>query len=57
MRAASLAAELSANGYEAEPIPGGKGQYDVLRDGKMVFSKREAGRFPDDGEILAALRG
>jgi hypothetical protein len=48
---------LSANGYEAAAIAGGKGQYDVVRDGQMVFSKRETGRFPDDGEILAALRG
>jgi hypothetical protein len=23
----------------------------------MVFSKREAGRFPDDGEVLEALLG
>jgi hypothetical protein len=29
----------------------------VVADGRLVFSKLEAGRFPDDGEILAALRG
>ncbi len=56
MRAASLAAELKANGFAAEAVAGGKGQFDVLRDGDLVFSKQETGRFPDDGEILAALR-
>ena len=54
-RAASLAAELKANGIDASDIPGGKGQFDVIRDGTMVFSKRESGRFPEHGEILAAL--
>jgi hypothetical protein len=28
----------------------------VLADERLVFSKREAGRFPDDGEVLEALR-
>ena len=56
MRAASLAAELNAEGFRAEAVPGGKGQFDVIRDGEAVFSKRDSGRFPDEGEILAALR-
>jgi hypothetical protein len=48
---------LNANGIEARDIPGGKGQFDVLRDGELVFSKQEVGRFPDHHEILSALRG
>jgi predicted Rdx family selenoprotein len=56
VRAASLAAELNAEGFGAEAVPGGKGQFDVIRDGETVFSKQESGRFPDEGEILAALR-
>jgi predicted Rdx family selenoprotein len=47
---------LNANGIEALDIPGGKGQFDVLRDGERVFSKQEAGRFPEHDEILSALR-
>ena len=43
-------------GFDAEAIPGGKGQFDVLADGAMVFSKHETGRFPEDGEILESLR-
>ncbi|MDQ2980917.1 MAG: Rdx family protein [Actinomycetota bacterium] len=28
----------------------------MLADGRLVFSKQEAGRFPEADEILAALR-
>ena len=49
-------AELAAEGFDAEAIPGGKGQYDVLADGRPVFSKQELGRFPEDGEVLSRLR-
>ena len=50
-------AELKESGIDAADIPGGNGQFDVVRDGALVFSKHETGRFPDDGEILAALHG
>jgi predicted Rdx family selenoprotein len=46
---------LNANGITAQDIPGGKGQFDVLRDGELIFSKHESGRFPENLEILAAL--
>jgi len=36
-------------------VPGGKGQFDVLAGGAVVFSKRSEGRFPDPDEILARL--
>jgi selT/selW/selH-like putative selenoprotein len=29
--------------------------FDVRVDGRLVFSKHEAGRFPDPEEIVAAL--
>jgi predicted Rdx family selenoprotein len=47
---------LIGEGFEAEALAGGKGQFDVLADGAMVFSKHETGRFPEDGEILEGLR-
>jgi hypothetical protein len=28
----------------------------VIADGRLVFSKEEQGRFPEDDEILTALR-
>ena len=42
-------------GNAATAIPGGKGQFDVLSDGRMVFSKQTEGRFPEPDEILAQL--
>jgi predicted Rdx family selenoprotein len=47
---------LNANGIEAQDIPGGKGQFDVLREGELIFSKHESGRFPENDEILTALQ-
>jgi selT/selW/selH-like putative selenoprotein len=35
--------------------PGSKGQFDVVLDGRVLFSKQAKGRFPEDGEILAVL--
>ena len=48
-------AELQARGLDASDIPGEKSQFDVLADGRLVFSKQQVGRFPDLDEILAAL--
>ena len=53
----SLAEELRAGGHEADATPGGKGQFDVVADGALVFSKHELGRFPDDGEVASLLAG
>lgn len=39
----------------ARATPGGHGQFDVLVDGELVFSKHAVGRFPEDGEILTKL--
>jgi predicted Rdx family selenoprotein len=47
---------LNANGIPATDIPGNKGQFDVVRDGRLVFSKQDMGRFPEHEEILAALK-
>jgi len=37
-------------------VPGGRAQFDVIVDGELVFSKADAGRFPDEAEILGSLR-
>jgi hypothetical protein len=41
--------------HDAEAVEGEKSQYDVLADGKLIFSKQREGRFPDEDEIIAAL--
>jgi len=46
---------LNAEGHTAEASEGEKSQYDVVADGRLVFSKQREGRFPDDGEIRELL--
>ena len=36
-------------------IEGGKGIFDVIVDGVLVFSKKEVGRFPEHDEITEAI--
>jgi selT/selW/selH-like putative selenoprotein len=42
---------------EAELIEGGSGVFDVVADGKLVYSKHDTGRFPESTEVISALRG
>lgn len=42
-------------GVDALLERGGGGQFDVLVDGQILFSKHKEGRFPDEAEILARL--
>ncbi len=44
--------------FSVEPrlIKGDNGIFDVKLDGKMIFSKHEAGRFPESEEVLVKLR-
>jgi predicted Rdx family selenoprotein len=37
--------------------PGKVGQFDVVADGKLLFSKQKEGRFPEDSEVLSQLPG
>jgi predicted Rdx family selenoprotein len=41
--------------HEATIVPGEKSQFDVVADGRLVFSKQREGRWPEDGEITRAL--
>jgi selT/selW/selH-like putative selenoprotein len=36
-------------------VPGRVGQFDVEVDGKLVFSKASAGRFPEHAEVLSQV--
>ena len=38
-------------------IEGKGGIFDVEVDGKLIFSKKKVGRFPEKGEIFALLDG
>ena len=52
----SLADELNQEGFDASARRGTNGQFDVLRDGELVFSKHKEHRFPEQGEVLSLLR-
>ena len=50
--------ELHKNlGAEIELIAGSNGIYDVMVEGKMIFSKFEQGRFPETEEIINLIKG
>lgn len=51
--AATLTEQL---GVEPELIRGDGGVFEVVEDGKVLFSKKESGRFPEDQEILQLLQ-
>lgn len=51
--AAELKKELKA---EVELIEGSNGIFEVKADGRLVFSKDSAGRFPDPGEVSVLMR-
>ena len=36
-------------------VEGAKSQFDVLADGRLVFSKQKQGRFPEVDEIISSL--
>ena len=49
----------STFGEQADITAGKSGQFDVIVNGRLVFSKSSTGRFPVDGEveeIFAALK-
>jgi selenoprotein W-related protein len=41
---------------QAELLKGSGGVFDVAADGKLVYSKHQTGRFPDNAEVVQALR-
>ena len=54
--ASSLAATLKERfDVDTELIEGGNGIFDVVVDGRLVFSKKETGRFPENQEIVTLL--
>jgi len=55
-RAAGLADELERRtGTRPALIKGGGGIFDVKLDGELIFSKKQAGRFPAPGEVEATI--
>jgi selenoprotein W-related protein len=52
-----LAAELEEKLAEsAQLVESSGGVFEVEDQGLLIFSKKELGRFPDDGEVLEIVR-
>jgi hypothetical protein len=45
----------ASTAHEAEAVSGKKSQFDVVADGKLIFSKQKERRFPEHDEIIRAL--
>jgi selenoprotein W-related protein len=43
-------------GVDSTLTPGGGGVFEVIVDGKNIFSKKSVGRFPETGEIVSMLQ-
>jgi len=41
--------------HDAEAVSGETSQFDVVADGKLIFSKQKEGRFPEHDEIIRTL--
>lgn len=56
-RASSLQAELAQRFPNAriELIEGSGGVFEVAKEGQLIFSKKQTGRFPELDEILRQL--
>ena len=42
---------------EVELVKGVAGVFEITIDGKLVFSKKQLGRFPEDAEIDSLISG
>ena len=54
--AASLAAKLkAATATDATLIPGSGGEFEVVVNGVLTYSKRSTGSFPDEDALVAEI--
>ncbi len=49
-------AELNGLGHHAEMIAGEKSQFDVIADGETIWSKQQAGTFPELRDLISHLK-
>ena len=48
-------AVLRDRGVDASATPGRSGQFDIIRDGELVFSKHAEHRFPGEAEVVSLV--
>lgn len=52
---AELTEKYGKDKARVELVPGGGGIFDVVVDGKLIYSKHETGRFPAYGEVTGLI--
>ncbi len=50
------ALENAFPGIQVELIESSGGVFDVIQDGKVIYSKKQTGRFPEHEEIINLLK-
>jgi selenoprotein W-related protein len=48
--------EKNFPGAKVKLIPSGRGVFEVVKNGELIFSKKSLGRFPEHQEIFTGLR-
>jgi selenoprotein W-related protein len=48
--------EFKNNANKLELVPSTGGVFEVSVDGQNIFSKKETGRFPEEGEVLNIVK-
>jgi selenoprotein W-related protein len=48
--------EKAVPDIKVQLIEGSGGVFEVKKDGRLIFSKKQTGRFPEPGEILKQLK-
>ncbi len=51
-----MAAEIKkSRGIDATLIKGSGGQFEIVLDGQLIYSKKQEGRFPETQEVLSKI--
>ena len=51
-----MAAEIKkARGLDATLLQGSGGQFEVVLDGNLIYSKKQMGRFPEVSEVMEKI--
>ena len=58
-QAVSLADEIKEGfeGTSVEIVEGSGGVFEVTVEGTLIYSKKETGRFPEQGEVVSSMKG
>jgi selT/selW/selH-like putative selenoprotein len=49
------AAIKKAKGIDARLVEGHRGVFEVTADGRLIFSKKQTGRFPEHHEVISQI--